>query len=505
MRSWDVIVVGGGNAGSAPRTRRASGRRGCWCWRRRPQAGAGGQLGFTAGAFRVAHGGVDALAAGRARGAARGDRAAALPGGGVPRTSPGHARPMRPGDGGAARGRSADAVRLAGARWHPLAADVRAPVLRARRAGTFWGGLALGTVDGGEGLIGRAPRAAGAPGVELRYGGGRGPCATTAAAWRASSRASAAWPCCAPAPSCSPRAASRPTRERARGTWAELGRAQGARHADATRARCWRLALRHGAARHGDWGGCHSDRLGRRGALRAASAAHQPLSRQPIRSASWSTRRGERFLDEGEDFRNYTYAKYGREILRQPEAGAAFQLFDARTRRCCARRSTTAPGRDGVARTRCAALADGAGDRRGRLERTVAAFNAAIAGGAFDPAVKDGRRAEGSTPPKSNWALAMEEPPYYALRRRPAGSRSRSAACTSTRRRACSTRTGGRSPGCSRPASWSAGCSSTTTPVARGSRRASYTGVARGGPPLNRRGSARGSRAPSSSPRAARA
>src|SRR5690606_32934993 len=39
---------------------------------------------------------------------------------------------------------------------------------------------------------------------------------------------------------------------------------------------------------------------------------------------------GERFVDEGADLRNYTYAKYGREILKQP-FGMAFQLFDQQT------------------------------------------------------------------------------------------------------------------------------------------------------------------------------
>ena len=36
---------------------------------------------------------------------------------------------------------------------------------------------------------------------------------------------------------------------------------------------------------------------------------------------------GERFVDEGADFRNYTYAKYGREILKQP-GNFAYQIFD---------------------------------------------------------------------------------------------------------------------------------------------------------------------------------
>ena len=36
---------------------------------------------------------------------------------------------------------------------------------------------------------------------------------------------------------------------------------------------------------------------------------------------------GERFVDEGADFRNYTYAKYGRAILDQP-GQFAWQVFD---------------------------------------------------------------------------------------------------------------------------------------------------------------------------------
>ncbi len=39
--------------------------------------------------------------------------------------------------------------------------------------------------------------------------------------------------------------------------------------------------------------------------------------------------RGERFVDEGADFRNYTYAKYGRVILEQPHQ-FAWQVFDAK-------------------------------------------------------------------------------------------------------------------------------------------------------------------------------
>ena len=40
---------------------------------------------------------------------------------------------------------------------------------------------------------------------------------------------------------------------------------------------------------------------------------------------------GKRFVDEGEDFFSYTYAKYGREVLRLPWR-TAYQIFDSKTR-----------------------------------------------------------------------------------------------------------------------------------------------------------------------------
>src|SRR5437773_2625562 len=49
--------------------------------------------------------------------------------------------------------------------------------------------------------------------------------------------------------------------------------------------------------------------------------------------------------------------------------------------------------------------------------RTVAAFNAAVEPGAFNAAIKDGKRTRGIAPPKSNWALPLDAPPFvgYAV------------------------------------------------------------------------------------------
>ncbi len=51
------------------------------------------------------------------------------------------------------------------------------------------------------------------------------------------------------------------------------------------------------------------------------------------------------------------------------------------------------------------------------LARTVRAFNAAVQPGEFNPAVLDGKRTAGITPPKSNWALPLDTPPFvgYAV------------------------------------------------------------------------------------------
>jgi len=50
---------------------------------------------------------------------------------------------------------------------------------------------------------------------------------------------------------------------------------------------------------------------------------------------------GQRFVDEGADFRNYTYAKYGRVILAQP-GQFAWQLFDKKVCICFATNTASA-------------------------------------------------------------------------------------------------------------------------------------------------------------------
>ena len=119
---------------------------------------------------------------------------------------------------------------------------------------------------------------------------------------------------------------------------------------------------------------------------------------------------GERFVDEGADYRNHTYAKYGREIMMQPQR-TAVQIFDARTidmvRDEYRIREVTKATADTIEE-----LAQKLGIDVAGLAHTVRDFNAACQPGDYNPAILDGVGTKGITPPKSNWALPIDRPPY---------------------------------------------------------------------------------------------
>jgi tricarballylate dehydrogenase len=126
---------------------------------------------------------------------------------------------------------------------------------------------------------------------------------------------------------------------------------------------------------------------------------------------------GRRFVDEGADFRNYTYAKYGRVILEQPNQ-FAWQIFDQKVKHLQRDeyriRQITKVTADTI--EELAKKLDGV--NAGEFVKTIAEYNAAVrADIPFNPNVKDGRRTEGLAVNKSNWANTIDEPPYegYAV------------------------------------------------------------------------------------------
>jgi tricarballylate dehydrogenase len=414
----DVIVAGAGNAGlSAALAARERGAR-VLVLEKADEAWSGGNSAFTAGAIRIAHGGLDDVR----------DLLAEepLPGTDLdPYTGEEFLADMRRvtlgrGDEAMARvlvGDSRDVLRwLAG---HGL----RFRLMYERQAyevggrHRFWGGLAVGTVDGGTGLMAQHRDAAARAGIELRHeiavqdlmrgadGRVTGVVARTADGAR-SQIAARAVVLAAGGFESNPRMRAAhlgPNWDvaKVRGTPSNTGEVLEA-------------ALRHGAQAYGNWSGCHAIQWDAGAPPTGDLEVTNRFSRQSYPVGIVVNRRGERFLDEGEDFRNYTYAKFGAEVLAQPE-GIAAQVFDARTTPLLRTIDYEAPGATRVDARTLGELADRLGIDRDRLERTVREFNAAIADVPFDPAVKDGRRTHGIAPPKSNWALAVDTPPFVAF------------------------------------------------------------------------------------------
>jgi tricarballylate dehydrogenase len=122
-------------------------------------------------------------------------------------------------------------------------------------------------------------------------------------------------------------------------------------------------------------------------------------------------RDAQRFIDEGRDFKSYSYTVMGPAILRQPD-GIAYQIFDQQTvERLEARYGSGSPPT--LAET-IEALAEKLSLNPDALARTVKAYNDAVQDGTFNPAIKDGKRTQGLVPAKSNWALRLEKPPFVA-------------------------------------------------------------------------------------------
>ncbi len=124
---------------------------------------------------------------------------------------------------------------------------------------------------------------------------------------------------------------------------------------------------------------------------------------------------GERFVDEGIDFRNYTYAQFGRAVLQQP-GQRAWQIFDAkvfdllyaeyRFEDAHFEQADDLPG--------LIAKCDGL-DPDAALA-TLAQYNASVDETvAFDPTVKDGKSARSDGLAKSNWAQKLTDGPFRAF------------------------------------------------------------------------------------------
>jgi len=125
-------------------------------------------------------------------------------------------------------------------------------------------------------------------------------------------------------------------------------------------------------------------------------------------------RDGDRFYNEGEDVWPKRYAIWGRLVAAQPDQ-VAYAIIDASSMDLFMP-SVFPP----VTGNTIEELATNLGIDPGKLAATVAAFNSACTGNRpFTPTELDGLATEGLTPPKTNWARPIVQPPFYGYQLRP--------------------------------------------------------------------------------------
>jgi tricarballylate dehydrogenase len=419
--AWDVVVVGGGNAAlCAALAAREAGAR-VLVLEKAPEAWRGGNSFFTAGGFRFAFKSfeelreiVGDLSDGEARSmdvdpypedAYYDDLMRVTEDCADPDLALVLVRESQP---------TVRWMRGRGVRWIPMFGRQAFKVGDRFR---FWGGLVLEAVGGGPGLIDMEYQAAARAGIAVRFEAKaarliaddrgavtgvvvRTPAGTESLAARSVVLAAGGFE------------ANVEMRTRYLGPNWELARVRGTPYntGDAIR-----MALDIGAQPWGHWSGCHAVQWDLNAPWHGDRRVGDNFQKHSYPLGIIVNLRGERFVDEGADFRNYTYVKYGRAVIEQPRR-CAFQVFDQkvvpllreeyRIREVTRAEDATLEG--------LAAKLDI--DVEG-FTRTVRAFNAAVQPGAFNPAVKDGKATRGITPPKSNWALPLDTPPYvgYAV------------------------------------------------------------------------------------------
>jgi len=177
---------------------------------------------------------------------------------------------------------------------------------------------------------------------------------------------------------------------------------------------CINMALEVGAKTSGDFGGWHGSLHDTR------SKAYRPMVHlYPF--GVLVNKMGKRFVNEAFTDVSDSFEVIARSVFEQPDH-VAFVILD--------RKVTLVPGYQKAVKTdhppitasTLEELAEKLGVNKEGFLRTVKEFNAAVQPefnaavqpGTFNPNVLDGKGTKGVEPPKSNWALPIDEPPFMA-------------------------------------------------------------------------------------------
>jgi len=279
----------------------------------------------------------------------------------------------------------------------------------------FWGGLTVEAWGGGEGLVAGLTTAARGAGVEIRYASrvtnlrhdDRGVTGVRVMCDGRSQDVAAASVVIAAGGF----QANAEARARYLGPNWELAKVRGTRFNTGD---VLQMALQIGAESAGNWSGCHAVGWDRNAPQFGELAVGDGFQKHSYPWGIMVNAEGKRFVDEGADFRNYTYAKYGRVILNQP-GQFAWQIFDKKVLHLL-RDEYRIKQVTKVAADSLEALVGKLEDVNGVAALAeIRAYNSAIMRDvAFNPNIKDGRGTGGLEINKTNWANALDEPPFEA-------------------------------------------------------------------------------------------
>ncbi|MGY2491762.1 FAD-dependent oxidoreductase [Cupriavidus sp. CP313] len=166
------------------------------------------------------------------------------------------------------------------------------------------------------------------------------------------------------------------------------------------------MALAAGAAPCGEYGSYHAEPVDPRSGVSEPSIFIFPYG-------ILVNRQGERFTDEAPGTVDAWYERVTRRIYEQDD-GIAYVILDQRVKDIPNYRLAIRTDQPALEAPTIEALAMRIGVPPARLQQTVAAFNAACRDGHYDPLVVDGLSTDSLEPPKSNWALPLDQGPYFA-------------------------------------------------------------------------------------------
>ncbi|MGI8927546.1 MAG: FAD-dependent tricarballylate dehydrogenase TcuA [Tepidiformaceae bacterium] len=170
------------------------------------------------------------------------------------------------------------------------------------------------------------------------------------------------------------------------------------------------MAIAAGAQPAGQWGDYHSAVLD----ARSPRIECGVTALYNYQMGIFVDQEGRRFLDEGEDFRDHTYVRFSKHIVEQA-GGEAWCLFDQQAYQREEFARAWRPVGPPLQADTLKDLAGQMGIPAENLLDTIGAFNAAIQPGDYDLDRLDGKRTAGISPPKTNWALPLDHPPYLAI------------------------------------------------------------------------------------------